>query len=335
LIWGNAKGWLIEMITSQDQSMIEAWGRRFPEPFTITFYDLKTPTSAAIGSFVTALKEYLPQLKVKSERESDQPLPGVAVGENLLFHMVPEGTKLRPFLDALGQLSLPATVDDGTISERLAALEMPVRLRVFIAPQCPHCPHTVRSLVPLARHSENVHLRIIDAELFSDLAATATVRSVPTIILDGDYRWTGMPPLAEMLALAQDRDPVGLGPQSLRDMIEAGRAPQLAQMMTDRHQVFPAIADVLTHPRWSVRLGAMVVFEYLSESAPDLTQSLADLLWQRFETVDEGVQGDVLYLIGEAELHSFKPRLQRLLANTPPANVAEAAQEALEKLGMD
>ena len=320
------------MISTQDQSLIEAWSRRFSEPVTITFYDLKTAPSDIIGSFAAALKALLPQVKVKTDRESDQPLPGIAVGENLLFHMAPEGAKLPPFLDALGQLSHPSTVDNDAISERLAALEIPARLRVFIAPQCPHCPHTVRALLPLVRHSEHVHVRIIDAEMFSDLAATSTVQSVPTTILDGDYRWTGMPPLIELLALAQDRDPASLGPQSLRDMVEAGKAPQLARMMADRRQVFPAIADVLTHPRWSVRLGAMVVFEYLAEGAPDLAQSLVELLWQRFEDVDESVQGDVLYLIGEAGLDSFRSRLQCLVADNPSQSVVEAAQEALEKI---
>jgi hypothetical protein len=69
----------------------------------------------------------------------------------------------------------------------------------------------------------------------------------------------------ELVTMMLDRDPTSLGADALRGMIEDGNAEGVARMMAERGQIFTSFVDLLIHPRWSVRLGAMVSFESLVE----------------------------------------------------------------------
>ena len=88
-------------------------------------------------------------------------MPAILVGSRLKYQAVPLGPELGPFLDALAQQTDLAGVAPAG-DNALEALSIPAHLQVYIAPQCPHCPQTVRQLLPLIQANENVSISIID-----------------------------------------------------------------------------------------------------------------------------------------------------------------------------
>ena len=132
--------------------------------------------------------------------------------------------------------------------------------------------------------------------------------------------------------MIKSRDPSQLGVQALQQMIETGNAEALADMMAQGDTVFPAFMDLLTHPKWPVRLGAMVSFEFLSDARPDLSSEILEILWGRFDAAAPDVKGDILYLLGESKQPEMMERLTAVHTGDYPEKVREAAGDALEAL---
>jgi hypothetical protein len=85
------------------------------------------------------------------------------------------------------------------------------------------------------------------------------------------------------------------------NMIADGNASLLSKMMLEKNMIFPALMDLLVHPKWPVRLGAMVALETIAEENSALAQKTMLPLWDRFDAVDDKVKGDILYLVGEID----------------------------------
>jgi glutaredoxin len=239
---------------------------------------------------------------------------------------------VAPFLEALKMLDSSIAQIDEAINDRLANVDLPTSLIIYVAPQCKFCPQAVRQLLPLPTLNSNIRLTVIDAMHFPELAKKETVQSVPTLILEDQFRWAGTFQIDEILDVIANRDISMLGPVSLEMMLSQGKAGELAEMMLEKVQIFPAFYKVLIHPKWPVRLGAMVVMEELIQNNPPLAAQTLKPLWNRFKKADNRVKGDLLYIFGQMKQTDMAPRLQAILNGDYAAEVQEAAQEALDKI---
>jgi HEAT repeat protein len=115
-------------------------------------------------------------------------------------------------------------------------------------------------------------------------------------------------------------------------MLKEGKASKLAEMMLEKAEIFPAFYEVLVHPKWPVRLGAMVVMDELIEKNLDLALKTLEPLQGRFYKVDNRVRGDLLYVLGEMQQKEIIPWLENIINGDYDAEVKEAAQEAFDKL---
>jgi HEAT repeat protein len=164
------------------------------------------------------------------------------------------------------------------------------------------------------------------------MAQSNQIRSVPTLLLDEQFRWTGSFRLEEVVEIMTNRDPAKLGSSSLERMLKEGNAAQLAEMMLDKEEMFPAFLDLLIHKKWPVRLGAMVAMEEITDRNPELAAQVIDPLWERFHQVEDPVKGDIIYILGESGDYKIAPRMEMILSGEYHAEVKEAAGEALEKI---
>lgn len=280
--------------------------------------------------FCDALHSIAPSIRMETENPFEG-VPLIQIADNVVYQAVPEGPELSPFLEFLKDSQTPHAKDlpDRETLDRITA---PVTLTVFIAPHCPHCPDTVSAILCLAKASNNIHVRVVDGEMFSQTAAKARVRSAPTTILDDDFRWTGAVDLSEIVNAIIHRDPANLGAETLQQMIEEKSPEAVSRMMIDGDRVYPALLDLLTHEKWSVRLGAMVVFEFINTESDSLAHEVLDALWARFESATDDVKGDILYLYGESGRSEIKERLSAAQSGPYGEAVREAAAEALETL---
>ena len=321
-------------MTPQDKQTIKRWATQAAAPGRVVLASGSGVEADAIARFGEQLKRLIPDISVQSvsDEVAFEP-PAIVVGphRNIGFKAVPTGKILSAFLTALPAQALTDRTVDGQTAKRLQEIDLPVELTLYIAPQCPHCPNTLKQLIPLACENRLIRLHIIDAQLFSEKSDKAQVKSVPTLLLDDHFRWSGQFDIDEVLTVSIQRDPTGLSAGSLRQLIEDGQAERVAVMMLDSGRIFPALIELLSHERWSVRLGAMVTAEYLAAGSRPLSLTLCDMLWQRFPDLTDQVRGDIVHVLGETPSDENRARLMEIASGAHGDTAKEAAEEVLSE----
>ena len=294
--------------------------------------DTGHPQSKMFQKFCDNLIQLVPKIRIAKEDGSPQQPPQILIGNGLRYQALPGGLEMPPFIEALTALDSGPLQITESIKSRLKKNNLPATLTVFMAPQCTYCPQVISQLIPLSMVEAGVQLIVIDGTLFSDAAQTHKIQSVPTILLDEQFRWTGAVPIDEIIDAICTRNPALLGATSLESIVKDGQASHLAAMMLEAQEIFPAFYDLLIHDKWPIRLGAMVVIEEIAEKNPGKALEAIGPLWARFEGVSDQVKGDILYLFGEIGDRRVIPWLTEVSAGEFDVEVKEAAKEALEKL---
>lgn len=314
------------------QKKITKWNDTLTQPVRIYLDTADHPQTEAFRRLADELQASAPQLTI-AETESDDPIPGFRLSDGLIFNALPLERELIPFLNALSLLSDPAPALAGKTMESLSGLDMPVRLKLYIAVACPHCPLMVATLVPIALNAPQVFTRIIDGSLFTDQAQKDRVMAAPTLILDDDFSWTGNVSADEIINRICSRDPSDLSPESLKTILEKGDASWITQKMIAKNTLFQSFIALLLNDQWSVRLGAIVVVEELAEENPGLARQLCPPLIEAFGKADTPVQGDILYCLGEAGTPETADWINEKLPGLTHPDLVEAAKDAVESIG--
>ncbi len=306
----------------RERNTIERWAGEQHRPLTMVLSATGHPDTETLRAFCRELGETCALLTISEIAGDDDQRPALVLRQgSISYRAVPAGTELEPFLDALA--------GDG----ETGGIHRPASLQLHVAAACPHCPGVVRSLLPLIPTGGPLTLEVIDSTICSDLAKAQRIKSVPTLILDQAFRWTGQMPLADLEALLAPGNRSHLGARTLERLLEGGNAGALARLMTDAGKVNPGLGRLLAAETMSVRLGAMMVVEELLEEVPGLVTELIPTLEAAFAGAPEPAQGDILYIFGEAGSPGMKKKIESLLETDLHSEVAEAAREALERLG--
>jgi glutaredoxin len=314
----------------EDMAIMEKWGRDIKEQVRIGMALTDDPRSLKIREFCTRLNVVAPLVMIEGVDKDDEGLPFIQIHKQIKFKGVPQGRELLPFLNAVDGREIDTAQKDAPDADLFEKIQLPVLLKIYVSSRCPYCPQAVSSLSVLARHSEKIHVEVIDAEMFDDLARQDHVRSVPTVILDDRFRWTGSLNVFDIVDMMANQDPATASARSLRNIIEAGNAAKLAQMMDQSQKVYPGYIELLLHPKWPVRLGAMAVFEYLVEINPDIAEEVRLQLWERFESVEDSVKGDAVYLMGGSSHPIIRSYLISVINGDYSEEVRESARESLD-----
>lgn len=319
-------------MTPQEEKQILTLNDMLSKEVQISLIKSDHEKSRAIMQFCDRLTQLVPKIRVTKEDGDLDEIPTIKIHTGLRYQAVPAGTEVAPFIEALKMLDPSITQTNEALDDRLARVDLPTSLIIYVQPQCKFCPEAVRQLLPLPSLNSNIRLTVIDAMHFPDLAQIENIQSVPTLILEDRFRWTGSIQINEIIDVIVSRDASMLGPVSLEMMLTQGKAGELAGMMLEKEQIFPAFYEVLTHRKWPVRLGAMVVMEELLQNNLPLADRMLKPLWDRFNKVDDRVKGDLLYIFGQMRRIDLAPRLQAILNGDYAPEVQEAAQEALDKI---
>lgn len=319
-------------MTPQDERTVREWAARRQVATTILLARGQGAGDERMAMFGERLAALAPTVRIEKADEAFRS-PALIIGkhQNIAYQAVPQGRELALFLEALasaggdGDMNLPQ--DLGTAID---GIELPAELTLYIAMQCPHCPTAVRQLLCLCATVKQLRLTIVDGVLFADLAAAHGIGAVPTLILEDQLRWSGSIDLSDVVRQCIERDPVRMSAAGLRQILEAGKASRAAAMMIEHNRIFPALIALLTHERWSVRLGAMVTVEYLSDGAPDLAVELVEPLWRDFAALTEPVQGDIVQVLGQIKGDAATLYLQKIVSGDFADAVRQAAAEELD-----
>lgn len=316
-------------MTPQQQDRIAAFAADLNPALRVQYFSSAEDEDDTLAHFAERLESALPRLSLRQEALAPGQLPYLQIGDGLRCAWVPKDAKLDLFLKALawaaGAQAPPAP------AVPINPPDLPAEIRLYLADACPHCHQVLEMLLPLAFVDPMIRLTLIDAQVHVQQSAKDAVRSVPTTLLDS-YGWSGVFPLEELVSLIQQRSPVSLGPTALEMMLSKGQAGELAALMQTEGKIFPAYYEIVTHPLWSVRLGALVVAETLAETAPQLANAMAGPLWERYPELEIAVKGDVVYLLGEIGAVALTPELRAAYQTETDPELRDALSETLEKL---
>jgi hypothetical protein len=320
------------LFQERDEKLIRALNEDLTAPVRIRFLETEDPRALEFRAFCEAFQQIAPKVHFLTEKTASSAPPAFGIRSNWQYHAIPQTNELKPFLDVIRMLDRGETSVSELIRNRLREVVLPAALRIFVTPQCPFCPGVLAELSPLPLVNPLIELTVIDGGLFPELAEANLVQAAPTVILDGDFRWTGQLRLEELFQALMHRDPTRLGASALVRMIKDGHAVQVARIMLRENRLFPAFLKLLVHPEWSVRMGAMVVLEEVAEGNRDLAGDAAEFLWRGLEDADPAVKGDIVYLLGEVGDAEMAPGLNKLFAVSGDDDFREVLEEAIMKL---
>ncbi|MCX6773879.1 MAG: thioredoxin family protein [Candidatus Micrarchaeota archaeon] len=100
------------------------------------------------------------------------------------FYGIPSGHEFGGFLSTIVETSKGDTVEfSEDLKAKIKGIDFPLRLDVFITPQCPYCPGAVRLAQAMAILNKNVTGSGVEAVEFSEWADKNSVRSVPKTVI--------------------------------------------------------------------------------------------------------------------------------------------------------
>jgi len=317
-------------MTPSEEKQLSVLNKRLSKEIQIEFIRTAHEKSPKIEQFCDQLTQLVPKIHVLKEEADSDEIPAIRIHNGLRYQAIPSGTEVGPFIEALQLKDSGIAQLEDTKAARLTEINLPTHLVIYVSPQCKFCPGAVYLLLPLLTLNDHIRLTIVDVMHFPELAESDNIQSVPTLILEDQFRWTGAFQIDEIVEVMGNRDPAFLGSASLETMLKQGKAGQLTAMMLEKGEIFPAFYTLLTHEKWPVRLGAMVVMEQLLEENPLLALEAYDHLLRSFSDVTDTVKGDLLYMIGQMGRRQSVGFLQNILIGAYSAEVKEAAWEALD-----
>ena len=317
------------MLTSEERQLLAKSATRLTHEIHIRLVVTDDDQSAEFEKYCELLASLSPKIRIKKEREASYRPPSIGFEPSILLHALPQGTELSPFIELMLAECNPGVADNETPERNF---EIPAMFKLFVSPVCPFCPVMMKKLFPAALAYPALHLTVVDVALFPEMAKSDEIKSVPTLILDNTFRWTGSIDMDDLFKVIRHRDPVKLSMESLKSMIVNGDAFRLAEMMITEQKIFPAFVDLLIHEEFSTRLGAMAAAEELAEKDRGIAARLIDPLLDCFENQNDQIKGDILYIIGQAGDSRIIPFLKDIISGEYTSDVKEAAADAIDNI---
>ncbi|MFO7753025.1 MAG: thioredoxin family protein [Desulfobacteraceae bacterium] len=320
-----------------DLEHLERRCARLESPLVIRYTPGGTNEDKKAEDFLEILEYMCGSISVKREPEGDgssSPFE-LAVRENIIWCGLPEGNELDPFFSALaGTSGASSCTPELSLETRqnIEKIDLPVRLTLYVTPACPHCPTVAETVLLLAGSCPRIHVKVIDAALFSEKAREDSVMSVPCLILDDGFRWTGTVSAEEITGMILHRDPAGLSAETLKNILEQGEAAWIGNRMIEQNIIFPEYIKLLFDQKWPVRLGAIVVAEEIAQKAPELAAGLERFIFEAFDSAPVEVKGDLLYTLGVAGDRNTADRIEEKAGFLDHPELKEAAFEAVSEI---
>lgn len=241
--------------------------------------------------------------------------------ENVCYRAVPFGPELEPFLELLVALSGDQDRPNGEWLE-------PAEVQVMMAPTCPNCPRAVAACARVAAGYPQVRLEVVDVQYFADLAGE--VKSVPTVIVDGQRSLVGTLSELELLSALAERSSADYVAKSLASMIKAGRIGDAVPVLISPPGQ-AALAAMFASSSMQERIGLMVAAEEALEMNQRCLDGAVVHVLPLLNRSDANLRGDAADLLGKIGAPVARTALQKLLSDPNP-DVCEIAADSLQML---
>lgn len=116
------------------------------------------------------------------------------------FNGIPAGHEFNSFLSALVEMSGVESEVPEDFMARVAKIDKPVNIKVFVTMSCPHCPGAVQKAHKLAMLNKNIVGEMIEAQTFYELSEQYNVSGVPKIVINDTVELIGNQPIEKFLS---------------------------------------------------------------------------------------------------------------------------------------
>lgn len=316
-------------MNTKDKTLIEEFKGKLDCSFRIVLKRFDDSMGESMEEFCAKFAGLVSNIEI--EKKNTESYSSISIGSNIEYLAVPSGNELSPFLDEILDRSQGVREVPENLTHVLKKIKEPITIYVYVSTFCPTCPYTVRQMVSATGFSPKIHVRIVDTELFPEMSGENKIMSVPTVIVK-DMRWSGEIKFSEILEFIVDVEPEEMSSQSLSRMLKDGEASKISAFMLDEGVIFPGFMELLFDEKWSVRLGAIVVMEEISEISRTLCEAVIPFILKKYGDMPHQVKGDLLYVAGLSGARDSIPDLIKICEETENEELKTAAIEAIEEI---
>lgn len=110
------------------------------------------------------------------------------------YYGIPSGYEFSSVIEDIMEVSEGVLKLQPATLKKLALIDEPVRIQVFVTPSCPYCPRAVRTAHQFAFANEYITGDMIEATEFPELSEKYGVMSVPKIVINDKVEFVGAYP---------------------------------------------------------------------------------------------------------------------------------------------
>jgi hypothetical protein len=209
-----------------------------------------------------------------------------------------------------------------------------IAVTVITAAGCPHCAAALARLVRCARARDaagvSVAITVTDVAAAGALTARWRIRSVPAAIVEDAVLLVGDEVLEGADAVLDAVGTPRFATERLRSLLGSGQVEEVAAEL--RRGEGAAIIPLLEENALGSRVGVLLALQLAHEAAPGCLAGLVPALVGLLGRATGPLRGDLADLLGTLGDARARAPLAALAADPDP-DVAEAAAEALGRLG--
>jgi glutaredoxin-like protein len=166
-------------------------------PFCKQARELTEEIGALSNKIKVEVYDFVKDSEKAKEYQVDK-VPAIAVlgkkDYGIRFYGLPYGYEFRPFTESIINVSRGTTNLSEETKKKLASIEKPVHIQVFVSLTCPHCPLVTSLAHQFAIESDLVRADMIDASEFLHLAQKYSVMGVPNTVINEKTEFVGAVP---------------------------------------------------------------------------------------------------------------------------------------------
>ena len=120
-------------------------------------------------------------------------IPATVIGQSgrAIFYGMPSGYEFSTLINSIINSSLDSqNLNEGLI-KKLAVIQNPIHIKVFVTPSCKYCPRIAELSLSLAMQFSAIKTEIIEIQEYPDLANNHGISSVPVTVINDKIKLDG------------------------------------------------------------------------------------------------------------------------------------------------
>jgi thiol-disulfide isomerase/thioredoxin len=211
--------------------------------------------------------------------------------------------------------------------------------RFFVSSMCPNCPKAFDLLIEFLKN-KNIETKFYFCDDNQDFADNFGVMSVPCLIIEKNgneiQRLVGSLNLEDLNALFEEKDKNELTSEYFINIIEQGKAADIADIMISENKVFQGFVSLFQSSKLGIRVGAAVTAEILAEKSQFLFEDLVTRLNEIYFEASIETKGDILYLFSLSEQkNKWIKQIEKISKIESNEILKEIIEDSLETLNSD